>query len=91
LVPRGAFHPVPRVDSAVIAWRFTRGASAGDRAFVDLVRGCFQKRRKTLRNSLSEQAQAAAVAMGIDLGARPETLTPDQFWSISERSGNATG
>ena len=82
-VGRGAFVPPPRVDSAVIAWRFKDIAVSAD--FMPLVKAAFQQRRKTLRNCISgfPRAIAAAPALGIDLQARPETLTPQQFVALA--------
>jgi 16S rRNA (adenine1518-N6/adenine1519-N6)-dimethyltransferase len=82
-VGRGAFVPPPRVDSAVIAWRFRAVETSED--FVPLVKAAFQQRRKTLRNAIAAfpHAIAAAPALGIDLQARPETLTPVQFVALA--------
>ena len=84
-VGRGAFVPPPRVDSAVIAWRFRKVETSED--FVPLVKAAFQQRRKTLRNCISAfpEALARAPALGIDLQARPETLTPAQFVALAAR------
>ena len=82
-VGRGAFVPPPRVDSAVIAWRFRETKTSED--FVPLVKAAFQQRRKTLRNAISgfPRAIAAAPTLCIDLQARPETLTPAQFVALA--------
>jgi 16S rRNA (adenine1518-N6/adenine1519-N6)-dimethyltransferase len=82
----GAFSPPPRVWSAVARLtvlaqpRFRVGAQYGS-----IVAQAFTQRRKTLRNSLRGRItddgwQAAAV----DPGARPETLTPEQFARLAE-------
>lgn len=87
IVRRGAFYPQPQVDSAVIALD-PRPApfSPETRWFRSLVNGAFQQRRKTLRNAWSsltdvqpDQLAACASRVGIDLGARGETLTVQQF------------
>jgi 16S rRNA (adenine1518-N6/adenine1519-N6)-dimethyltransferase len=77
----GAFQPPPRVWSAVArltvlpAPRFPVPAT-----FAPLVARAFSQRRKTLRNSLREFVDAAAIASaGLDPAARPETLAPEQF------------
>ncbi len=83
VVSRGAFHPPPRVDSAVIAWRFF--PSEADAHFVAVTKAAFQQRRKTLRNSLANfpEALAAAKSLGVDLQSRPETLAPAVFVQLS--------
>ncbi len=55
-VPRTAFHPVPKVDSAVV--RLTPRNPAADwgvsdiRGFLEFAALCFRQKRKTLRNNL---------------------------------------
>jgi 16S rRNA (adenine1518-N6/adenine1519-N6)-dimethyltransferase len=56
-VPRGAFRPPPKVDSAVVALE-PRDAAADfgieDRdSFLKFAAACFRQKRKTLRNNLS--------------------------------------
>jgi 16S rRNA (adenine1518-N6/adenine1519-N6)-dimethyltransferase len=94
-VGRGAFRPVPGVDSAVIRmrpFRPERLSPAEEEALRRLVRAAFQWRRKQLGKILRdhpdlacprEVAEAAASAAGIDLGERPERLTPEQFVSLA--------
>ncbi|MEO7773617.1 MAG: 16S rRNA (adenine(1518)-N(6)/adenine(1519)-N(6))-dimethyltransferase RsmA [Steroidobacteraceae bacterium] len=82
----GAFHPPPRVWSAVVKLtvlaqpRFATGPH-----YAKLVASAFAQRRKTLRNSLRglltpEQIQAC----GIDPGIRPERVAPAQFSALAE-------
>lgn len=97
-VPRGCFLPAPRVDSAVIrldARPEPLGAVADEAGLRQLVRAAFQQRRKVLINSLSvlgsrAEAQAWCAAAGIDPGARPETLGPEQFAAL-QRAREAAG
>lgn len=91
-VPAGAFHPAPRVDSAVI--RLTPLAQpliADDAvtAFRSTVTGLFGFRRKQLGRGIREltgwSAEAATAVLekeGIDPTVRPEVLTPAQFASL---------
>jgi 16S rRNA (adenine1518-N6/adenine1519-N6)-dimethyltransferase len=56
-VPRAAFHPPPKVDSAVVRLE-PRDATADfgieDRAsFLKFAGACFRQKRKTLRNNLA--------------------------------------
>jgi 16S rRNA (adenine1518-N6/adenine1519-N6)-dimethyltransferase len=58
------------------------------RYLVEVVEAAFAQRRKTLRNTLrsvasSDQLDAAASAVGIDLGARAETLATQQFRALA--------
>ena len=88
-VRAGAFHPRPRVDSALV--RLTPLAQpavaptelAAFRAFVT---ACFTRRRKQLRNVLmAATGRPAAVVhaglseLGLDGAARPETLAASEF------------
>lgn len=97
-VPRGCFLPAPRVDSAVIrldARPAPLGAVADEAGLRQLVRAAFQQRRKVLSNSLATlgsraEAQAWCAAAGVDPGARPETLGPEQFAAL-QRAREASG
>jgi 16S rRNA (adenine1518-N6/adenine1519-N6)-dimethyltransferase len=78
VVPPGAFRPPPKVDSAVarLVPLRERAPAIADRAlFARVVAAAFSQRRKTLRNALSTLCDAPALAaVGIDAGARGETL-----------------
>jgi 16S rRNA (adenine1518-N6/adenine1519-N6)-dimethyltransferase len=88
-VRAGAFHPRPRVDSALV--RLTPLAApavtpAELAAFRTFVAACFSRRRKQLRNVvMTATGRPAAVvraglsALGLDPTARPETLEPAAF------------
>jgi 16S rRNA (adenine1518-N6/adenine1519-N6)-dimethyltransferase len=84
-VPRGAFVPAPRVDSAVVVLEPAGARRAAETpAFRAVVKAAFTARRKTLRNAwrgLADRAavDAAAARAGIDLGARGETLAVEDF------------
>jgi 16S rRNA (adenine1518-N6/adenine1519-N6)-dimethyltransferase len=90
-VHRSCFLPPPRVDSAVI--RFDplpepRGFVEDPAAYLALVRACFQRRRKTLVNSLAglasrEQALRWIATAGLDPQIRPERLGPEQFAALA--------
>src|SRR5947209_15936983 len=88
-VRAGAFHPRPRVDSALV--RLTPLAQpavaptelAAFRAFVT---ACFTRRRKQLRNVVmaatgrpAAVVQAGLSELGLDVAARPETLAAAEF------------
>ena len=86
-VPPEAFRPAPKVWSAVV--RLTPHQQSpwpdcNESTLREVVRSAFAQRRKTLRNNLkaiidSEQLEA----LGIDPGARAETLQLTQFIEIA--------
>lgn len=87
----GAFLPPPRVDSAVLMIhpRPKPLVELQDPdAYLKLVRAAFQQRRKTLLNGLSPIAPKDTLRdwfsqLGIDPGARAETLTVQQFGELA--------
>ncbi|WP_101925187.1 MULTISPECIES: 16S rRNA (adenine(1518)-N(6)/adenine(1519)-N(6))-dimethyltransferase RsmA [Luteimonas] len=85
----GAFHPPPKVDSAVVRLRPRPPASIGidDRArFSNLVRAAFGQRRKTLRNALSTLCDADFIlAAGIDPQLRAEQLAVADFVRLANQ------
>ena len=91
-VPRTLFTPRPNVDSAVVKFTFGKGIEVADAAaYKKVVHAAFGSRRKTLENNLvnyfgisRQQAQEVLTACGIDLKARGETLTSQQFARLSE-------
>jgi len=91
-VSRGAFHPRPGVDSAVIVLTPRRPPRATEtEPFRAAVRAAFAQRRKTLRNAWSKLGSAAeisarAAAAGIDLDRRGETLSVEEFARFSSAS-----
>ena len=89
-VPAAAFHPPPKVDSAVLLLehRATPRAEVGDEAFFrKVVKAAFSQRRKTLLNSLQSDRElgnaahvrAALAAAGIEPTRRAETLGIAEF------------
>ena len=85
----GAFTPPPRVQSTFFALQPLTEApfALGDaKAYARVVAAAFGQRRKTLRNSLRGLVEPAAIAaVGIDPGARPETLPPERFAALAAR------
>ena len=94
-VPPGAFSPQPRVESAVVRVAPRAEplvAKALEPAFEELVRLAFGRRRKTLRNSLRDRLDAAAIeAAGVDPGARPEALGLEDFRSLARVATQEAG
>ncbi len=90
-VSRGAFHPVPDVDSAVLRIRPhvpPRLTPQEERELRELTRAAFSRRRKQLQKTLRsapaygfdhERIARLEAATGLDLERRPETLPPQEF------------
>lgn len=87
-IPRSAFTPVPRVDSALVLLdvRDRAAVAVGDlNAFFRFVEAVFQGRRKQLGGTLgrisglgSTEAGARLATLGVDPQRRPQTLSlPD--------------
>jgi 16S rRNA (adenine1518-N6/adenine1519-N6)-dimethyltransferase len=96
-VPRTAFHPPPKVTSSVVKLtpRSTPRAPRGE-SFDRIVRAAFQARRKTLRNALIQSLGAARsdeilAAANIDGKRRGETLTIEEYGSLSQALDSAAG
>lgn len=85
-VPRGSFHPPPKVESAVVRL-VPRSVPRAEETptFQLVVRSAFGTRRKTLRNALGRglgdttRAEAALGAADIDPRRRGETLSVEEF------------
>lgn len=88
-VPAGAFHPPPRVDSAVVRLTPREDPLVSDAEqprFRRLVTGLFGFRRKQLLRALrqltgwpAERAGAVLAEAELPLDARPERLSPVEF------------
>jgi len=105
IVKPGAFHPVPKVDSAVLSFRplpVPRADVGDENLFRKVVKASFSQRRKTLWNCLrsanlladTEALAAILEACDIDPGRRGETLDLDEFARLTRallESGKVTG
>lgn len=89
----GAFHPPPRVWSAVARLVvLAQPRFAVPDAYSLVVARAFSQRRKTLRSSLRGLVPASAwETCGIDSGARPETLQPRQFAILAALTSQRAG
>jgi len=95
IVSPGCFHPRPKVDSAVISFvplAEPRAEVGNEDVFRRIVKAAFAMRRKTLSNCLkraelveSDQLTAILDECGIDGKRRGETLTLDEFATLSRR------
>jgi 16S rRNA (adenine1518-N6/adenine1519-N6)-dimethyltransferase len=79
----GAFHPRPKVWSAIVRLRPSpqpRFAMGDDGVLKSVVTAAFSHRRKTLRNGLKGLLTAEDMEVcGVDPQLRPEALAPAQF------------
>jgi 16S rRNA (adenine1518-N6/adenine1519-N6)-dimethyltransferase len=86
-VPPGAFHPQPKVDSAIVRLTPQRPLpfEASDPGlFERVVREAFSQRRKTLRNTLRKLVTPEQFAqLGIDTSRRAETLGLEDYVRIA--------
>jgi 16S rRNA (adenine1518-N6/adenine1519-N6)-dimethyltransferase len=88
-VPASAFHPPPKVESAVVRLCPHAVPRAPEtEAFRAVVRAAFQARRKMLRNALLQAMSAAEIdlalgAAGIDGRRRGETLSIEEFATLA--------
>src|SRR5216117_352469 len=88
-VKPGAFHPAPRVASALVRLTPRQDPLVSAEqlgAFRAFVTACFTRRRKQLRNVVMAATGRPAAAvlrglqqLGLDPAARPETLHPEAF------------
>jgi 16S rRNA (adenine1518-N6/adenine1519-N6)-dimethyltransferase len=86
-----SFRPPPKVDSSVVRLvplETPRVALADLPAFSAFVASAFAQRRKTLRNNLKGLLPDDDIAaLGIDPGARSETLAIDQLIALFRAAG----
>lgn len=91
LIPPQAFSPPPQVESALISLKRRRSPLfhiEKDALFLELLKGAFRHRRKTLHNNLerldlsSSLIHKAFQNLDIKKDARPEQLTISQFVSL---------
>ena len=92
-VPPDAFHPVPKVESAVV--RMTPFARlphpARDEATLrKIVAAAFSQRRKTLRNALSAYFKAEDFErLGVDAGLRAQDLRIEDFVRLADDAASS--
>ncbi|MDP2911809.1 MAG: 16S rRNA (adenine(1518)-N(6)/adenine(1519)-N(6))-dimethyltransferase RsmA [Candidatus Omnitrophota bacterium] len=88
-IPRGAFFPVPEVDSCFLKIDFNKemDKSIDHDMLFKIIRSSFEKRRKTILNSLSssgifkskEETLICLTKAGISPNRRPETISLQEF------------
>jgi 16S rRNA (adenine1518-N6/adenine1519-N6)-dimethyltransferase len=101
-VPREAFEPAPKVESAVLVLEPYAADDRLDAAAEDhlwrIVQAAFRERRKMLHNVLTRQlpvsadrVDAALAAVGIAPDRRPQTLAVGEWLALAEAIGELPG
>lgn len=91
LIKRGCFYPVPKVDSCFVRLDVRKEPAVkvkDEELLFRIIRAAFNKRRKTLRNSLEEVLDSEAIekffsTRNIDRNTRPESLSLEEFAYLS--------
>jgi 16S rRNA (adenine1518-N6/adenine1519-N6)-dimethyltransferase len=89
IIPKKAFRPVPKVDSALVHIETLSRPSvdvSDQELFTRIVRTAFSQRRKMLSNSLRSLRQDVRewlAKAGIDPNRRPETLSLQEFAELT--------
>jgi 16S rRNA (adenine1518-N6/adenine1519-N6)-dimethyltransferase len=89
-IPKGAFAPPPKVDSAVVFIKrlsVPRVSVSDRRLFRKIVKTAFRQRRKTIANSLKpirSDIKDLLLEVGVSPDRRAETLTLEDFALITE-------
>lgn len=101
-LPANCFFPKPKVDSQVLLIRFPESLSPAvqDEALLHrIIKAAFGKRRKTLKNALSQSdlklspdaAEKLLADCGISPSRRAETLSAREFVALSNHMSATTG
>ncbi|KJU81826.1 rRNA adenine dimethylase [Candidatus Magnetobacterium bavaricum] len=89
VVPRGAFRPPPKVDSAVVSFVVLTAPAVtvnNEQSFFKVIRTAFLRRRKTIANNLKPydvNIKDILGDIGIDHMTRPQQLSLEEFARIS--------
>lgn len=90
IIPKGAFRPVPKVDSACLRMEMLACPLVNvndEQHFFHIIKTAFTQRRKTLANALSkftEDIKSKISEAGIDPGRRPGTLSIEEFARLAD-------
>jgi 16S rRNA (adenine1518-N6/adenine1519-N6)-dimethyltransferase len=92
-IPAAAFHPKPKVDSAVIRMDRSQAAIAPElaKAVFRLARAGFGQKRKQLHNSLAhglglpvDQVESLLASAGITSERRPQSVSVDEWRNLGQ-------
>jgi 16S rRNA (adenine1518-N6/adenine1519-N6)-dimethyltransferase len=84
-VKPSAFHPPPKVDSAVVLLERRPPLVDDPTAFVRFAGECFRQKRKTLRNNLAGHYGKETAGALPEAGLRAEQLSVEQLVGLFER------
>lgn len=91
IIPRGAFRPIPKVDSALIhidILKKTRVKVKDEKLFFSIIKTAFSQRRKMLQNSLktlSSDIKEILLSADIKPESRPENLSIEEFARLADK------
>ena len=90
-VPASVFLPRPKVESALVELVRREAVRTVDEELFDrLLRAGFGQRRKLLRRSLAGLVgEATMAAAGVEPTARPETLSLDEWYALTDAVGSS--
>ena len=85
----GSFYPVPDVVSGIVTFTPKSGfRESATPQVLKAIRDMFASRRKTLLNNMRhygvDKVQTVCQSLGIDVGTRAETLTPQQIATLAK-------
>ncbi len=86
----GDFYPAPKVASCILGFKTTSFKGVKPRPFVGFIKYCFSQRRKVLLKRLKNYASEAELLevykdLEINITARPENISPDEYIEIFNR------
>jgi 16S rRNA (adenine1518-N6/adenine1519-N6)-dimethyltransferase len=84
-VPRVAFRPPPKVDSAVVLLTPRKSPVDDTAAFLRFASACFRMKRKTLRNNLAPAYGRELLDTMPEAGLRAEQMNLDQLTDLYRR------
>ncbi len=92
-VPRSAFDPPPKVDSAVVILETKDKREAGDEEFEKLLGAVFRQPRKTIQNNLKDILPGPELLkifkdLDIQPGARPQNLSLEDLTGLARKIGS---
>ena len=92
VVPPEAFDPRPKIDSQIIRLTTRENPPKVDLPALEaLVKQAFGQRRKTIKNNLKKIiSEQQLITLEIDPKARPETLSVDQYITITNHLGSVS-
>jgi len=86
-VPAAAFHPPPKVDSAVVRLIPKGMNETASAAFLEFAGRCFRHKRKTIRNNLAGRFDKAVLDAIRETSKRAEQLSIDELQALYRKLG----